>query len=201
MRICVHGFGNVGSALTKLWVSAGHTVRAGLRAGSKHEAAARSLGVEAVEPASGSGWAEVNVLALPWPAVEETLRSFGPLKGKIILDATNPLDHDLSVLKLPAGSAGQQIAEWADGAHVVKAFNTIGAALYGSETFDAFYCGDAAEALEVVRTLIADTKMKPVYAGPLQNAGYLEHIAGLWIDLTLNKRVEGPFGFNLVKQG
>jgi len=47
--------------------------------------------------------------------------------------------------------------------------------------------------------LIADTGMRPVFVGPLKNAGYLEHIAGLWIDLTLNARVDGAFGFNLVK--
>ncbi len=141
----------------------------------------------------------MNVLALPWPAVEDALRSLGPLTGKILLDATNPVDRDLNVIKPPAGSAGLQVAQWAEGAHVVKAFNTIGAFLYGNEAFDGFYCGDDPAALETVRQLIADTKLKPVFVGPLKNAGYLEQIAGLWIDLALNRRIEGAFGFNLVK--
>lgn len=199
MNICIHGLGNVGSALAKLWIKAGHSVAAGLRPGSKHTDNAKALGAAIVEPREGAQGADVNVLALPWPAVEDALRSFGSLNGKILLDATNPLDHDLNVLKPPAGSAGLQVAQWAEGAHVVKAFNTIGAFLYGNEAFDAFYCGDDPAALETVRQMIADTKMKPVFVGPLKNAVYLEHIAGLWVDLTLNRRVDGPFGFNLVK--
>src|SRR4051794_12425944 len=113
VKICIHGFGNVGSALAKLWVRAGHSVEAGLRPGSRHESTARSLGVTINEPAAGAQKAEVNVLALPWAAVEEGIRSFGPLTGKILIDASNPLDRDLSVLKPPAGSAGLQVAEWA----------------------------------------------------------------------------------------
>jgi predicted dinucleotide-binding enzyme len=199
VKICIHGFGNVGSALAKLWVTAGHSVEAGLRPGSGHEETARGLGVRIVEPAAGAQKAEVNVLALPWAAVEDALRSLGPLTGKVLVDATNPLDRDLSVLRPPAGSAGLQVAKWAPGAHVVKAFNTIGAGLYGNDAFDALYCGDDPAALDTVRRLIADTKMKPVFVGPLKNAGYLEHIAGLWIDLSVQGRVDGAFGFNLVK--
>src|SRR5947209_16797748 len=156
VKICIHGFGNVGSALAKLWVNAGHAVSLGLRGGSKHEQLARQLGVTATEPAKGAQEAEVNVLALPWSAVEEALRSFGSLRGKILIDATNPLDRDLSVLKPPAGSGGLQVAEWASGAKVVKAFNTIGAILYGNATFDALYCGDDAAALDTTKHLIAD---------------------------------------------
>lgn len=189
----------MGSALAKLWINAGHSVAAGLRPGSKHAQNAKILGATLVDPREGAQDAQVNVLALPWPAVEEAIRSVGPLTGKIILDATNPLDGDLNVLKPPAGSGGRQVAQWAEGARVVKAFNTIGALLYGNEAFDAFYCGDDPAALETVRQLIADTKMNPVFAGPLKNAGYLEHIAGLWVDLTVNRRVDGAFGFNLAK--
>jgi len=199
VKICIHGFGNVGSALAKLWVKAGHSVEAGLRPGSRHEEIARRLGVRIVEPAPGAQKAEVNVLALPWTAVEDFLRSLGPLTGKVLVDATNPLDRDLSVLKPPPGSAGLQVAEWAPGAHVVKAFNTIGAGLYGNDAFDALCCGDDGTALETVNRLIADTGMRPVFVGPLKNAEYLEHIAGLWIDLKLNDRVHGAFAFNLLK--
>lgn len=199
MTICIHGLGNVGSALAKLWVSAGHVVIAGLRPGSKHEETARQVGASIAEPAHGAQQAAVNVLALPWFAVEDALSSFGELGGKILIDATNPLDRDLNVIKPPAGSGGLQVADWAPGAKVVKAFNTIGAFLYGNNKFDALYCGDEPNAIETVRQLIVYTGMKPQFVGPLKNAGYLENIAGLWIDLTLNKRIDGAFGFNLVQ--
>jgi predicted dinucleotide-binding enzyme len=189
----------VGSALAKIWLGSGHSIEICLRPGSKHERNARELGLTVVGPREGAARADVNVLALPWQAVQEVLRALGPLKGKILLDATNPLDADLRVLKLPTGSAGLQVAEWSEGASVVKAFNTIGSLLYGNATFDSFYCGDDPKALEVVRQLIVDSNMKPVFAGPLKNAEYLEHIAGLWIDLAVHQRINGAFGFNLVK--
>ncbi len=48
--------------------------------------------------------------------------------------------------------------------------------------------------------MIADTGMKPVDVGPLSNARYLEHVAGLWIDLAVKGRIKGAFGFNLVRK-
>jgi hypothetical protein len=92
------------------------------------------------------------------------------------------------------------VAQWANGARVVKAFNTIGAALMGDSTFDMMYCGDDTAAKDVVRGLIADTGMKPVDVGPLSNAGYLEQVAGLWVDLVVKQRIPGAIGFNLVKK-
>jgi predicted dinucleotide-binding enzyme len=199
VNICIHGFGNVGSALARIWIETGHSIEVCLRPGSKHEKDARALGLRIVGPREGAERADVNVLALPWQAVQEVLRALGPIKGKILLDATNPLDADLRVLKPPAGSAGLQVAEWSEGASVVKAFNTIGSLLYGNSTFDGFYCGDDPKALEIVKQLIFDSKMKPVFVGPLRNSEYLEHIAGLWIDLAIHQRISGTFGFNLVK--
>ncbi len=52
----------------------------------------------------------------------------------------------------------------------------------------------------MVRQLIKDTGMAPVDVGPLRNAGYLEHVAGWWIDLMVNARLEGAFGFGLLRK-
>lgn len=200
MKIAVLGFGNVGAQLAKLWLSKGHAVTAGLREGSKDRTAASGMGAAVAVPAAAVQGADVIALALPWQAVEQTLATLGPLSGRIVLDATNPMNADLSVFVPAAGSAALQVAEWASGARVVKAFNTIGAALMGNATFDMMYCGDDAEAKGVVRGLIADTGMRPVDVGPLSNAGYLEQLAGLWVDLAVQGRVQGAFGFNLVKK-
>lgn len=62
------------------------------------------------------------VLAVPVPALEEAVRSLGPLTGKIVVDATNavgtPIEggHD---------TVGAYVAELAPDAFLVKAFNTI----------------------------------------------------------------------------
>lgn len=198
MRIAILGFGNVGAQLGRLWAAKRHTITAGLREAGKGTEAAKKLGVALAAPAAAVKQADVIALALPWQAVQATLASLGPLDGRILLDATNPLAEDLSVIIPNAGSGAEQVAQWARGARVVKAFNTIGAALFGDPAFDMFYCGDDANAKDKVRSLIEDTTMTPVDLGPLKNAGYLEHIAGLWIDLAINGRTPGAFGFKLV---
>jgi NADPH-dependent F420 reductase len=200
MKITLLGFGNVGAQLGRLWAAKGHTIAVGLREGSKGAKTAKELGATVSEPALAVKDADVIALALPWQAVEATLTSLGPLEGRILLDATNPLAADLSVIVQEAGSGAQQIGQWAKGARVVKAFNTIGAALFGDADFDMLYCGDDDEAKSLVRGLIDDTTMRPVDVGPLKNAGYLEHIAGLWVDLAVKGRIAGAFGFNLLKK-
>ncbi len=198
MEISILGFGNVGSQLVRLWSAAGHSLTVGLRSGSAREKDAKALGATVLPPRDAVESAQITVLALPWPAVEETLRGIASWEGKILVDATNPLNSDLSVIVPESGSGGQQVAKWAPGARVVKAFSTIGAALYGDPTFDILYCGDDAEAKRTVHGLIADIKMRPQDVGPLKNAAHLEHIAGLWVDLVVKGRVQGRFGFNLV---
>ncbi len=152
------------------------------------------------EPAVAVKEADVIAVALPWQVVEVTLASLGALDGRIVLDATNPLAGDLSVMVPEAGSGAEQVAQWAKGARVVKAFNTIGAALFGDSDFDMFYCGDDEDAKYTVRSLIEDTTMSPVDAGPLKNARYLEQIAGLWVDLAVKGRIPGAFGFKLMRK-
>ncbi|HZQ44663.1 MAG TPA: NADPH-dependent F420 reductase [Acidobacteriaceae bacterium] len=199
MKIAVLGFGNVGGQLGKLWAKKGHEVTAGLREGSKDRQKANDAGVAVATPADAVKDADVVVIALPWQAVEPAVKGLS-LKGKVVIDAVNPLNADLSVLVPEGGSATAAIAEWAKGARVVKAFNTIGAALMGDSDFDMMYCGDDADAKRVVEGLIADTGMKPVDVGPLSNARYLEQVAGLWVDLAVKGRIKGAFGFNLVRK-
>ena len=64
---------------------------------------------------------EVVVLATPWNAAQDALRSCGNLKGKILLDCTNPLKADLSGLEVGHTTSGsEQVAAWSEGARVVK---------------------------------------------------------------------------------
>jgi 8-hydroxy-5-deazaflavin:NADPH oxidoreductase len=200
MKITVLGLGNVGSQLARLWTAKGHMVTAGLREASKAAKTAKELGITVSDPAVAVKQADVIALALPWQAVEATLATLGPLDGRVLLDATNPLAADLSVLVPEESSGAEQIAQWARRARVVKAFNTIGAVLFGDSDFDMLYCGDDEEAKDAVRALIKDTTMSPVDAGPLRNARYLEQIAGLWIDLAVKGRIPGAFGFRLVRK-
>ena len=203
MKIAMLGLGHVGSRLAELWTRAGHVVVAGVRQGHHSEIAISGVRVMSLRDAVEE--AEVVTLAVPWKAVQSVLQEVGSLQGKTLIDVTNPLNKDLGLLKFEAGSGGEQVAQWAVGARVVKAFNTIGAPLYGAAIFnavlaDGYLCGDDVAAKEIVRGLVADAGLDPLDVGSLRNAAYLEAIGALWIDLRVYGRLRGDFGFKLLKR-
>jgi predicted dinucleotide-binding enzyme len=139
-----------------------------------------------------AAFAEVVVLAIPWPATEAAIRSAGSLSGKIVIDCVNPLKPDLSGLAVGyTDSAAEQIARWAPGAKVFKAFNQTGADNmaqpgYGSQKSVMFVAGDDPEAKKTVLKLVSDVGFEAVDAGPLTNARLLEPLAMLWIYLAFH---------------
>lgn len=96
MRIAIIGAGNVGTALGKQFVKTGHEVVYGVKdpAGPKYKALKPRTVKDAVS------FADVVVLATPWPATEAAIRSAGSLAEKIVVDCINPLKPDLSGLAL-----------------------------------------------------------------------------------------------------
>ena len=191
LKIGILGSGNVGGALSRAWAAKGHDIKFGKRGSSNREAALS---------------AQVVVLTVPWPAAQEAIRDCGDLTGTILVDCTNPLAPDLKGLTIGlTTSAGEQVAAWAPGAKVVKAFNTIGAGNMGNADFkgvpaDGFYCGDDPSAKTAVADLIRDAGMNPVDVGPLRNARLLEPLAMLWIDLAVNQKQGGNHAFKLLRR-
>ena len=166
MKIGIIGAGNVGRhPWQALRIQNGHAVCFASRTtGNNAECAASS---------------DVILLATPWPAAEEAIRSCGDLTGKIVVDATNPLLPTLDGLRLVGctSSAGEQVAQWARGAKVVKALNTVGYNIMENPSFSGgrvahvFYCGDdAAAAKKTVATLIEELGFEALDAGPLAQA-------------------------------
>ncbi len=132
MKIGTIGAGQVGGTLGRAWAAKGHQVVLGVRdpRGPKVQELVKATGgtARAASPAEAAAHGEVVLLATPWAAARAALRGAGDLTGKILVDATNPLQPDLSGLALGhTTSAGEEVARWAPGAKVVKAFNTLGA--------------------------------------------------------------------------
>ncbi len=211
MKIGVIGAGNVGGALGKLWAEKGHEIMFGVPdpRGAKVQELVKSIGKHAragsVKEAASFG--EVVVFATPWPATQDAIKSSGDLSDKIVVDCTNPLAPDLSGLVIgTTNSAGEEVARWARGAKVVKAFNTIGAPnfgnpRFGSEAASMFICGDDASAKTVVSTLASELGFEVVDAGPLTASRLLEPLAMLWIHLAFKQGL-GPTGhaFKLLRR-
>ena len=95
------------------------------------------------------------------------------------------------------------MAEWAPGAHVVKAFNNVSSAIMANPVFGdmratMFYCGDDKPSKGVVRDLAAELDFEPVDAGPLKIARYLEPFAMLYIQLAVTEGWGSNCAFKLL---
>ena len=210
MRIGIIGIGNVGGTLGIRWAAAGHEVLFGVRDPSdqkaKDLAASVGRGARADTVAAVARFGDVVVLATPFEAAEEALRSAGDLHGKIVVDCTNPVAPDLSGLSIGhTTSAGEKVASWARGATVVKALNTTGSGnmanpRYGSERATMFICGDDAAANLTVTSLVESLGFEVVDAGPLSNARLLEPLALLWISLAYRSRLGLNIAFRLMRR-
>jgi predicted dinucleotide-binding enzyme len=211
VKIGVIGAGNVGGALGKLWARQGHEIVFGVRdpQDAKLQELLKSTSgkARAATVKDAASFGELVVLATPWEATEAAIQSAGSLAGKTVIDCTNPLAPDLSGLVIGTNnSAGEEVARWATGAKVVKAFNTIGAVnfdnpRFGSESASMFICGDDASAKSTVAKLAAEMGFDVVDAGPLTAARSLEPIALLWIHLAFKQGL-GPTGhaFKLLRR-
>lgn len=206
MRIGIIGAGNVGSTLGSRWSKAGHKITFGSRdsKSQKMTELARNTGATAGSNHEAAE-ADVVVLTTPWPAAKEAVSGL-PLDRKVLVDVTNPILPDLSGLDVGTTTSGaEQVAQWAKGARVVKAFNTVGFNVMAHPQLRdgnavMFYCGDDAEAKKTVHQLAADLGFDPHDAGPLTQARYLEPFAMLWITLALNQGYGREFGFKLMQK-
>jgi len=188
MNVLVIGAGNMGSAFVKQLVIAGHQVSVTARHLEKAQAVAVAHpGAKAVASVNAAAHADVIVLATGYGDAVGALKSVGDLRGKVVLDITNPLTADYMGLTIGhSTSAAEEIAKAVPGATIVKAFNTVfaqvlaeGANFGKGNVVPAYFAGDDTAAKATVSVLIETTGFKAVDAGPLKNARYLEAVAGL----------------------
>lgn len=196
MRIGVLGTGDVGKALGKGFIALGHDVKMGSR-DAKNERAfawAKESGPRASVGtfADAAEFGEVVVLATLGVANESALTSAGPerLRGKIVMDATNPLDFSGGVPpKLAVSgndSAGEGVQKLLQGAHVVKAFNTVGSPHFYRPDFpggppDMFICGNDGDAKKKVGGILKDFGWGVVDVGGIESSRYLEAMCLVWV--------------------
>jgi 8-hydroxy-5-deazaflavin:NADPH oxidoreductase len=210
MKIGVIGSGNVGGTLGTRWARNGHTVTFGSRdpQSKKMRDLVTSAGPNARSASSDEAVQSSDVLLLstPWEATRGIVQGLGDLRGKILIDAVNPLLPQLAGLAVGTNtSCGEQVAQWAPGARVVKAFNTIGNNImanpdFGGERPVLFYCGDDAPAKDSVKQLAAELGFDPHDAGPLTQARVLEPFAMLWISLAVAQGYGREFAFKLMRR-
>jgi len=187
MRIGVIGVGAIGSALVGHLARAGHDLLLANRRGPGalaellRSAGPRASAVSRDEAAS----AELVILAVPWEQVPGALAGLPSWNGRILIDATNPvLQPGFRLAELGGRASTEVVASLAPGARVVKAGNTLLAAVLASNPRQAggnrvlFLCGDDAEGKTVATRLFAELGFATVDLGTLAAGARLQQFPG-----------------------
>ncbi len=119
--------------------------------------------------------------------------SIAALAGKILVDVLNPLrvvDGRFDLVPVAEGSMGMRVKRMAPEGRVVAGFKNAAAEhlldLEHTPRGDILLASDDAEAKAVVADLVRDIPdLRPVDAGALANAAFLESITAL--ELNLNR--------------
>lgn len=214
MKIAViGGTGDQGIGLALRFVKAGETVIIGSRDIKKAENTvdiiknmldgdeAKNVKGMTNEEAAAEG--DIALLTVPLQAQMVTLRSIKDnLEGKILMDATVPLDGCIGgkptrYIEVWQGSAAERSAEFLSSKNVkvVSVFNNISAAslLNVNEDVecDTLISGDDAEAKKEVIALAEKIPgVRAIDCGPLENARIVEKITPLLINLNIRNKVK-----------
>ena len=186
LTIAVIGAGRVGRTLGTKWASAGHHVVYGVRSPSAPDTAS-------IQDAAAI--AEVVLLAVPGAAAKDILAALGEaLAGKVVIDATNDVQ---GTGKLHA------LEELTDGAHPVRAFNTLGWENFADPVFDGikadlFYAAEEGHPTEVADRLIADVGLRPVWLGGLDAFDLVDSLTRLWFTLALQRKLGRRLAFKML---
>lgn len=198
MKVGIIGTGNIGSALARSLVAAGHQVTLAGRDQEKLATAAAATGASAGSVTDAATGADITVLAVYWPSASELATQVAAANpGTVIVDVTNPATPDFSAPAFPGGpSAAEQLQALVPGTAVVKAFNTVFAANLANTAghgveLDGLYAADDAAAAAKVAALIASIGLRPVKVGGLVRARELEALA--WLNITLNMTTGGDW--------
>ncbi len=183
--VAMIGTGNVGAALGRRFAENGHKIVYGSRdpsaADVRELVVAPGNGAVAATQAQAAAQGDIVILAVPGSAAEDVVRALPDLRGKIVVDPTNPrvMASDGFADYPIEDSNAERIARLAPGAHVVKAFSTLGAetmldpALAGGPVTVPIV-GDDRAAKERIAALTREIGLEAVDVGPLRHARIIE---------------------------
>jgi 8-hydroxy-5-deazaflavin:NADPH oxidoreductase len=173
------GAGRLGQAMAQAALRAGRQVviansRGPQSLSSVVEALGGGVTAGTVKDASA---ADIVVLAVPWQQVQQAVRGL-EWDGRILIDATNDFDPS----DLDGRTSSEVVADLVAPARVVKAANTLVAAVLGTDPHEAggqrviFLSGDDPEAKSEVVALFEDAGFFVVDLGGLRRGGEMQQV-------------------------
>ena len=187
MKIATIGAGREGGSLGTLFAKLGHPVMFS----SRHPEELKGL-VAAAGPTASAGttaeavaFGEVIFLVVPYTAVEQIGKDFGPALAikPLILDVSNPIparDGQEIVTQVAAqGGPGLVTKKLLPGSKIVRAFNALNYATLEQnahrpgEPVGVPIAGDDPKAIDLASRLIKETGFEPVLIGDLAKGKYL----------------------------
>lgn len=193
MRVGILGSSDVAKSLARGFIGEGHEVTLGSREPEKLASWVQESGNGASSGtfSETAKFGELVVLAVNGAKSVEAVQMAGVdnFEGKVVIDATNPLDMSGGLPRLIGGlgtSSGELNQKALPGAFVVKAFNTVGHAHFYKPEFaggppDMFLCGEDADAKEKVSGICQVFGWNAIDVGGIGLSHYLEATAMVWI--------------------
>jgi 8-hydroxy-5-deazaflavin:NADPH oxidoreductase len=194
-KIGIIGSGMVGQTLANGFIKHGYEVMIGTNNQSKH--------AELKEKTSGKAkigsfdetarFGEIVVLAVKGAAVETAMKAVGVgnLKGKTVLDATNPIAETAPVNGVLQSfvamndSLMERLQKLAPEAHFVKAFSCVGNSFmvnpdFGGTKPTMFICGNNEAAKQETKKILDQFGWEYEDMGMAEAARAIEPLAMLW---------------------
>ena len=176
--ITIIGTGNMARTIGTLAIAGGNTVEVMGRDQGKADDLARALGGGATAGSWGAVPAgDIVITALLYTGVVPVVVEYGDaLAGKVIVDISNPFNATFDGLAHSGDtSIAEEVAKVAPaGTSVVKAFNTIFGHVLEKGRPDVLLAGDSAQAKATVKAFIESIGLRPLDAGGLKMAQWLE---------------------------
>jgi predicted dinucleotide-binding enzyme len=111
------------------------------------------------------------------------------LANKIVIDTTNALKPEEGILVYAGGekSEAEKVQELLPESKVVKAFNTVGAAMmykpdFGDQIPTMFIAGDDKSAKQTVAEIVTNFGWEPLDCGGLITSRSIEPMAPIWVN-------------------
>lgn len=185
MKIGIIGAGAIGTTIAKHLTEAGYDVIISNSRGADTltEKIKEIRGNSVAGSVQEAAEADVVFLAVRWEHAQEALSAVN-LEGKILVDVTNAGLPEFVHAEPGSKTSSEVVGQWAKGAKVVKAFNTLFAnVLAGNPQVDGgnrviFYSGNHADAKEVVSGIINRIGFAGIDLGSLYEGGKLQRFPG-----------------------